>query len=100
MSRIYDMEQCGCNSTYICLTHRFVGRKPPSDCPDADLMAANDEIVMTELLEAREEVYPCTECGVQRTKAEGGTTFTVCDVCWDKKHTDYDDIYDQGAYFE
>ena len=60
----------------------------------------NWEQIEPQLRKEREETYPCTECGVQRTKAEGGTTFTVCDVCWDKKHTDDDDIYDQGAYFE
>ena len=27
--------------------------------------------------------YPCDRCGKSRTKAEGGTTFTVCDECWD-----------------
>ena len=32
--------------------------------------------------EQEEEMYPCEECGVLRTKAEGGTTFTVCDDCW------------------
>jgi len=32
-----------------------------------------------------EEKYPCVDCGVLRTKAEGGTTFTVCDECWDKR---------------
>lgn len=31
-------------------------------------------------------IYPCDECGVLRTKGEGGTTFTVCDECWDKLH--------------
>ena len=30
-----------------------------------------------------EELYPCN-CGTLRTKAEGGTTFTKCDECWDK----------------
>lgn len=30
------------------------------------------------------ENYPCADCGKPRTKAEGGTTFTVCDECWDK----------------
>ena len=30
-------------------------------------------------------MYPCADCGVLRTKAEGGTTFTVCDPCWDKR---------------
>lgn len=29
-------------------------------------------------------IYPCEKCGKMRTKAEGGTTFTVCDECWDK----------------
>ena len=29
-------------------------------------------------------IYPCNDCGKMRTKAEGGTTFTVCDECWDK----------------
>ncbi len=28
-------------------------------------------------------IYPCAKCGTMRTKAEGGTTFTVCDDCWD-----------------
>ena len=33
-----------------------------------------------------EPTYPCSECGTLRTKAEGGTTFTVCDECWDALH--------------
>ena len=33
-----------------------------------------------------EQLYPCSDCGVLRTKAEGGTVFTVCDDCWDKHH--------------
>lgn len=33
-----------------------------------------------------EEKYPCAECGRMRTKAEGGTTFTVCDECWNKNY--------------
>lgn len=28
-------------------------------------------------------VYPCDRCRVLRSKAEGGTVFTVCDVYWD-----------------
>jgi len=31
-----------------------------------------------------EKKYPCDRCGKLRTKDEGGTTFTVCDDCWDK----------------
>ena len=33
------------------------------------------------------QLYSCVECGVLRTKAEGGTVFTVCDDCWDKHHS-------------
>ena len=33
-----------------------------------------------------ERIHPCAECGVMRSKAEGGTTFTVCDECWDVLH--------------
>jgi len=32
------------------------------------------------------EQYPCKDCGKLRNKAEGGTTFTVCDECWDKHY--------------
>lgn len=31
-------------------------------------------------------LYPCADCGAMRTKAEGGTTFTVCDECWEKRY--------------
>jgi len=34
-----------------------------------------------------EDNYPCKECGAPRTKAQGGTTFTVCDDCWNKAHS-------------
>lgn len=27
-------------------------------------------------------IYPCLKCDKLRTKAEGGTTFTVCEDCW------------------
>ncbi len=30
--------------------------------------------------------YPCADCGVPRTKDQGGTMFTVCDDCWDRKY--------------
>lgn len=30
-----------------------------------------------------QRIYPCGECGVMRSKAEGGNIFTVCDRCWD-----------------
>ena len=29
-------------------------------------------------------LYPCDRCGKKRSQNEGGTTFTVCDECWDK----------------
>lgn len=33
-----------------------------------------------------EPTYACARCGTLRTKAEGGTTFTVCDECWTEEH--------------
>jgi len=32
----------------------------------------------------QEAIYPCLSCGKLRTKDEGGTTFTLCDSCWDE----------------
>lgn len=29
-----------------------------------------------------DRIYPCAKCGKMRTKAEGGTVFTVCEECW------------------
>lgn len=34
----------------------------------------------------QKQKYPCAECGKLRTKDEGGTTFTVCDECWNERH--------------
>jgi hypothetical protein len=31
-----------------------------------------------------DEVYPCDDCGKLRSKNQGGTTFTLCDECWEK----------------
>lgn len=31
-----------------------------------------------------DRIYACADCGRMRSKNEGGTTFTVCDECWDK----------------
>lgn len=37
-----------------------------------------------ELDDDDKRIYPCDKCGKLRSKNEGGTTFTVCDECWDK----------------
>lgn len=34
----------------------------------------------------KEKTCPCADCGKMRTADEGGTTFTVCDECWDKHY--------------
>lgn len=36
---------------------------------------------------AQGRIYPCADCGKMLTKAEGGTTFTVCDECWKKAYS-------------
>ena len=39
-----------------------------------------------------EPTYPCDICGKLRTKAEGGTTFSLCDDCWEKHYKKRKDI--------
>ena len=55
------------------------GRRYDNDCP-SDRGIAEDA-----WRAARgEQYYPCACCGSWRTKGEGGTTFSVCDDCWNK----------------
>ena len=49
----------------------------PITCKDHDLPSLQPDTG---------RIYPCAECGIMRTKDEGGTTFIVCDDCWDMKH--------------
>lgn len=54
---------------------------------DNPVGAANIKGLLNGYLEIRSSearIYPCAKCGVLRSKSEGGTTFTVCDECWDK----------------
>ena len=32
------------------------------------------------------KIYHCIDCGKLRSKDEGGTVFTVCDECWEKRY--------------
>lgn len=44
---------------------------------------------MTDRLQIdRDKKYPCERCGALRTKAQGGTVFTVCDACWDVRQAE------------
>lgn len=36
-----------------------------------------------------DRIYPCDDCGLLRSKDEGGTIFTVCDTCWDKHYAKF-----------
>ncbi|KKL49967.1 hypothetical protein LCGC14_2310190 [marine sediment metagenome] len=33
-----------------------------------------------------DKIYPCDDCGKLRSKGEGGTTFSICDECWNKHY--------------
>ncbi len=35
-----------------------------------------------------DKVYPCEDCGILRSKNEGGTVFTLCDDCWEIHYGD------------
>ena len=65
----------------------------PSNCREAYedwCSVGRPGVTLTESTDANdvskegEKTYPCDKCGKLRTKAEGGTTFTVCDGCWDE----------------
>jgi len=43
--------------------------------------------------EDSDRIYPCIECGKLRTRDEGGTTFTLCDKCWDKHYKSKPEVY-------
>ncbi len=49
-----------------------------------------------------EELYPCAHegCEVMRTKAEGGTVFTVCEDHWDEIYRDEEMEAMVGKYFK
>lgn len=55
---------------------------------DSDFEVTADRKVVLRKIDGEERIYPCKRCGVLRTKSEGGTTFTVCEDCWDKAHPD------------
>jgi len=47
-------------------------------------ITCRDHDYMPKLRPDTDRIYPCAECGIMRTKDEGGTVFTVCDDCWDE----------------
>jgi hypothetical protein len=57
-----------------------------SDCDMCGGTGTLPELVIPSSAEDKPRIYPCVVCGVMRTKSEGGTTFTVCDECWDKQY--------------
>lgn len=68
---------------------RDAGYDPDSD--EGRQMAAAIEEQHRKELEDNERKYPCADCGTMRSKNEGGTTFTVCDECWEKRYGADDD---------
>jgi len=36
-------------------------------------------------------LFPCLKCGVMRSQREGGSTFTICEECWNKKYGEKSD---------
>lgn len=56
-------------------------------CDDeiAEMKSSYEEVDLTKC-RGQEPGYPCQKCGCERTKAEGGTMFTLCDECWDSEN--------------
>lgn len=64
----------------------------PQQCPETTWELVKEELGRADALRAMDQpcktwrIYPCADCGKMRSKAEGGTTFTFCDECWDKHY--------------
>lgn len=69
------------------------------DLTDWETLSQSDGVLFTQLQadidaldagkdvpENSKKIYPCVDCGKMRSKDEGGTVFTVCEICWDKRH--------------
>lgn len=78
----HDCFRCNrCEGTWM----RDEDEKHSHGCPT---VVARDVLAPTEPAAGEGEadrIYPCDGCGKMRTKAEGGTTFTLCEECW-KNH--------------
>ena len=92
-----DIKPCQCGGKAI-LWHGYIG------CTACGLHQPNTLNILTDedriekwntrvkieacqsIIKDADRSYPCIDCGKLRTKDEGGTTFTVCDECWDKKY--------------
>lgn len=61
----------------VCSPKPYRAMKNSAEQAEAELAAERGKV--------EERLYPCADCGKLRTKDEGGTTFTVCDECWDKR---------------
>jgi len=82
-SNDYRLVTFACGDYYLSYNKKSVFRK----CKYSGNALGSKYYLLELLYEAEQEKqYPCRECGVPRTKAEGGTVFTVCDDCWDKLH--------------
>ena len=49
-------------------------------------MAHHINDILLHIPAPQEKKYPCLVCGKLRTKDDDGTTFTVCEECWEKEH--------------
>ena len=67
-----------------CNQGEYIGQCKYGD--EADCPAFEPVIPESQTPEDSERIYPCADCGKLRSKDEGGTTFTVCAECWDKRY--------------
>lgn len=68
---LYDKTEANCNGDY---------------CRQQKDLAQQIDALYTERAGETDRIYPCDKCGKLRTKAEGGTCFSLCDECWDKAY--------------
>ncbi len=80
---IYSVADPECILPCTCGLDALLAPAPPQQNDDLS-RSDHPRVIRTSNPRDDDRIYPCRQCGVLRSKNEGGTTFTVCDECWDK----------------
>ena len=88
---------CNC---VICKS-TFQGDKRAIQCEPCAIKTTTSQSV-DNTIDVEERIYPCLKCSKMRTKAEGGTTFSICEDCWEQPKAIEDNVWEEARkeYFK
>ena len=89
-----NCEYCGGDGIYI---DNDSNRLKCPMCKNGKSLTLEQPQSVDNTIDVEERIYPCIKCSKMRTKAEGGTTFSICEDCWDKEQPKAieDDVWDE-----